>query len=1199
MDELQNECTSLINSAHTTDDMNEKINYLSSVLEILFQRDPKHILLPSLFPHIVSFQVIQHVQMHRFLLTFLEKALNISSIYYEHLYTIAHTILSSTEAANSIKKYMISTRRHFRKALAAIQNENQNGNQNGKDKDLEKVWNSILTFIEFLQTRLGTEEMWTFENKMVMYTVKSIELIILTLSEASDHEFRDPARSNVDPDEMNIIQMPVQHPILNRNLLLEVGESLVQIACTTLLKSVKVTNVTEDEYGNVLRICCVLINSLSLIASLRPGLVNAIMPTLIAYERKTRELINVAPIWNVIRMTLRGNFLRLLRLPTLKHHADSLVEVLEVLDAVDQAASARQKSKVTRRKYVATPLQHIRGDVGKRASQLRKKIKTQSSSSPMPMKRKAESSSERGMSEEQVLALPLESLVDMVLSNMNNEKKKIQKGASLCKKSLVDLLMQLPDGDGTKRRTSSSSSRKVKSLLTPVQVEGLVNHIQHKNTRIDVAAIRKDREMATSEKKKAEKHALVQVTADNSIKVSTLDPVTDIQFARNMAHFSIERILHSEQGALICGQSVFRERLLARLVTNRWISTPDSNLQNGKKDVLTKPYPLILKFIGERFRTRFELAMYLLVHEFAQGSTNIFFEPLLVRFVNLMQSTLDPSIAADRTLYRQIIHQLPDIPVSILQVIVKGFEAPSGIVLAITTLRDLVSDRPVHIGRAALMVLLHYTTHADRTYRNPTIRCVANQLYGKPHLQISIEQYAQRQIQVLLGGDSSPVEKNMEVDPLLKDSKDAVMCTVSTNMSLEHDVMETTLKELVVEEQGHVTAMIDYVETLEEETTLTEEGMLSLGEDDVLQRLELYLALCAKKMDLFQLLVKLYGATSSDMTRAMIYASIKKLVIHCKQKDGEEKVVAQLKGFTMNALCLVTHVIEICCQEMIPSEILLSSVVRLYEESRDAMILDKAKEEDIKMVVSMIIPILPGISRVALGPLLIPLVSLPEEQMEMAFSKLLNVIPMPVDPAALLTDLHAIDVTTEPLLQKRVIKAIDMCRSKTSLFTMEVFGIVLNELVEKVPIPRLTLRTMIVSVTLHPKLKQVMLNLCEKLIVKHIWEMDTALWTGFRKCMTILQPDSFTLLLKLPVLQLEAVLSEENLKDLFLEAIASSSTLYEAASEQVRTVFELVAPVIIKEEKNEVAVEEKKEVVLATNEETGKEIKAQSYSTFK
>ena len=39
MDELQNECTSLINSAHTTDDMNEKINYLSSVLEILFQRD--------------------------------------------------------------------------------------------------------------------------------------------------------------------------------------------------------------------------------------------------------------------------------------------------------------------------------------------------------------------------------------------------------------------------------------------------------------------------------------------------------------------------------------------------------------------------------------------------------------------------------------------------------------------------------------------------------------------------------------------------------------------------------------------------------------------------------------------------------------------------------------------------------------------------------------------------------------------------------------------------------------------------------------------------------------------------------------------------------------------------------------------------------------------------------------------------------
>ena len=145
-----------------------------------------------------------------------------------------------------------------------------------------------------------------------------------------------------------------------------------------------------------------------------------------------------------------------------------------------------------------------------------------------------------------------------------------------------------------------------------------------------------------------------------------------------------------------------------------------------------------------------------------------------------------------------------------------------------------------------------------------------------------------------------------------------------------------------------------------------------------------------------------------------------------------------------------------------------------------------------------------------------------------------------MDAGSLLLDLHHIPVDNDVAMQRQVIHAINLCKERPRLFTMEVFGVVSNELVEQTPIPRLTLRTMILGVTLFPRLKKIMLNLLQKLILKKIWTLDPVLWKGFQKCISALQPQSFAVLPDLPPEPFQQLMqAESDLKPLLREYIGA------------------------------------------------------------
>lgn len=1066
----------LLNKAHMCMDANEKVNILGGVRELVFEREPS--LLPRAVQDMIAFQTDKSSAVHRLVLLFLETAVTRDAIYFKALFDLCTFLLSNDPAPSILRRCSVTLRRLIRPALSHI-NHSSNGSNVQQNTDLWKsIEACILSCKGFVDTSLLGEEPQLLR---ALYSIKLLEWVVLTFVEASDHEYRDPARSNCDPDDMNVAHIAPNHPVFRKNTVLNLGEDLVTHFCTQLGKSKTAP----------LRFSSVLINSISLITSLRPGIVNATVPNLLALEESTRtEGKEAKSMAHVIRLTLRGNLLRLLRLPILRNHADNVTEALELLDAAQQAQTARSKAREPRRKYVATPLQHIRGAVGKRAAEKLQRYSTPSKR----LRHGAASTGSKGsaarLTPEVIETMDLGQLVDIVMQSMKDfpTQKAIQ-----TKKNLTELLQQL----GT---AGSSKSRRLKAVLTAAQLKQVVGRMEHTLKQGPAGAI------AVPKTKKPAIPTVLEIDDENSVIIKPLPPMGE-DTCRKLALVSVQRILEGERGAKLAGKSFLREQILSRLSCNRWL--------NEKENI----YELILKYVEEKYQKRTSLAMAVVYQEYVRGlkGKSSLFNDFTGEFFKRLLAKMDPSTPSDRTLFRDTIAQLPVMPPSVLKLLNQElFSEKKGIVLGITTLRDLIFTRS-SCRNECFALLLHYTAHSDPVFRNPTIRCIANQLYTHDNLAEPIEQFALKSLSKLIVNQDA-METTETFVLSIQETEEMEYPEALAKLSTRFEPMqESEKKELAT-----------YVSSvMETETTTTTEARTEgeeETEDQVVRYLEFYLALCAKKLSLFQQLIITYGS-GSELTQETIFQSIEKLVIHLKQKEGEDQVVKQLYNFPPPALPLVCHVIDILCQQMRPSDVLVESVLKLHESSNE---------------MALIIPVLSGITRAALQPLLPSLLLLPPHQMEQAFNKLLRVVPPPVDAGSLLLDLHHVDIEKDQELQKGVVKAVTLCTERPRLFTMEVFGVVTNELVEETPIPKLTLRTMIVAVTLYPRLKRIMINLLSKLVQKKIWAMgDVALWTGFRKCVQFLQPQSFMALLEMPLDQIHQLFQQEDsLKEPFIEYVS-------------------------------------------------------------
>jgi hypothetical protein len=170
--------------------------------------------------------------------------------------------------------------------------------------------------------------------------------------------------------------------------------------------------------------------------------------------------------------------------------------------------------------------------------------------------------------------------------------------------------------------------------------------------------------------------------------------------------------------------------------------------------------------------------------------------------------------------------------------------------------------------------------------------------------------------------------------------------------------------------------------------------------------------------------------------------------------------------------------------------------------------------------ISLLVPIVGEMNTETFMPLLPQFFQLSMPRIVEVMSNVLTCVPMKVDPATLLLALHHISDDVEK--QKSILKAIGLCLEHQAVFTMDVLTHVTSTLVSETPkIPKFTMRTLIQTVQLYPKLRKHTVSCLETLIGREIWAMEESesLWKGFQKCCVVLHTHAFPILLRLPLAQ--------------------------------------------------------------------------------
>lgn len=133
---------------------------------------------------------------------------------------------------------------------------------------------------------------------------------------------------------------------------------------------------------------------------------------------------------------------------------------------------------------------------------------------------------------------------------------------------------------------------------------------------------------------------------------------------------------------------------------------------------------------------------------------------------------------------------------------------------------------------------------------------------------------------------------------------------------------------------------------------------------------------------------------------------------------------------------------------------------------------------------------------------------------------------VPVTPAEVLVtliDLSSNKSTKKVSLKKLKYMIIFCIRENRAVYSRGVLSAALKQLVERTPVPRLFMLTVIYTLQLYPEAAGFAVEILGRLVSARVWE-DDQLWQGFIICAEKTQPGSLQVLLGLPAEQLARVL---------------------------------------------------------------------------
>ena len=178
--------------------------------------------------------------------------------------------------------------------------------------------------------------------------------------------------------------------------------------------------------------------------------------------------------------------------------------------------------------------------------------------------------------------------------------------------------------------------------------------------------------------------------------------------------------------------------------------------------------------------------------------------------------------------------------------------------------------------------------------------------------------------------------------------------------------------------------------------------------------------------------------------------------------------------------------------------------------------------------VRIFLPILEHLNRDMISKLLPALLGqLDKDQCKQAVGLILKAQPNPViEPSQLLVEIQCFAPTeTSPHIEK-IIALTNYCLGQGA-YDKKALSAVLQQLVQKDPIPVLFMRTLIQTLLVYPDLTKFAMNILEMLCFRNeIWR-NKHLWDGFIRCCAMTQPESYAVLCKLGKPELKSVLVQK------------------------------------------------------------------------
>ena len=289
-----------------------------------------------------------------------------------------------------------------------------------------------------------------------------------------------------------------------------------------------------------------------------------------------------------------------------------------------------------------------------------------------------------------------------------------------------------------------------------------------------------------------------------------------------------------------------------------------------------------------------------------------------------------------------------------------------------------------------------------------------------------------------------------------------------------------------------------------------EDNNLTWTEKNVKSCLYLPLTILHVHQSLIHNLAEVYVKTVNEAKRGIL-----RLLEGPISKMGMDspQLLSLVESCPKGSETLITRIIHILTEKAPPSEALVCRVRDLYNQ----------RVSDVRFL----IPVLTGLSKMEVIAVLPKLIRLNPQVVKEVFNRLWGVTldtgSSPITPVELLIALHTIESDKADV--KTVIKATGICFLERSIYNAEVLAMVLKQLMELPNLPTLFMRTVLQTHAHFPRLLSFIINILQSLITKEVWK-HRKVWEGFIKCCEKTFPNSFTVLLQLPVQQLKEVIRD-------------------------------------------------------------------------